>query len=161
MTDAADRVLPLRPKLIMMSASPSMMRVNSSGVTSLHTLKALKNASLMTSSSRSGVCPRILQGLRASQRAGCGIRTFYLTLRTIMECLEHEDKQSWITKWKKKKANQTLLYICLCIPLLLTKTTKISERFSSLGGGHTFLKTDGGVMRADKTADVNIPNPPQ
>lgn len=48
-------VLPLRPKLIMISASPSMMRVKVSGVTSLHTLKALKKASLMTSSSRSGV----------------------------------------------------------------------------------------------------------
>lgn len=56
--------IPLRPKLTMMSASPSMMRVNDSGVTSLHTLKALKKASFMTSSSRSGVYPRILQGKR-------------------------------------------------------------------------------------------------
>lgn len=45
-----------------------MMRVNSSGVTSLHTLKALKKASLMTSSSRSGVYPRILRGLRGRVR---------------------------------------------------------------------------------------------
>lgn len=85
----ADRALPLRPKLIMMSASPSMMRVISSGVTSLHTLKALKNASLMTSSSRSGEYPRILRGLRASHREGRGVRTFYLTLRRITEPLEH------------------------------------------------------------------------
>ena len=53
--------IPLRPKLIMMSASPSIMRLNVSGVTSLHTLKALKKASFITSSSRSGVYPRILQ----------------------------------------------------------------------------------------------------
>lgn len=70
-------------------------------------------------------------------------------------------RQAVLNHQVKKKANQTLLYIGLCIPLLLTKTTKISERFSSLGGGRTFLKTDGGVMRADKTADVNIPSPPQ
>lgn len=59
---AHTHIIPLRPKLIMMSASPSMMRLNDSGVTSLHTLKALKKASFMTSSSRSGVYPRILQG---------------------------------------------------------------------------------------------------
>lgn len=45
-----------------------------------------------------------------------------------------------------KKNNQTRLYVCLCIPLLLTKTTEISER--RVGSGHTFLKTDRGVTRA-------------
>lgn len=40
----------------------------------------------------------------------------------------------------KEKVNQTLLHICLYIPLLLTKTTKISERFLSLWS-HNFWKT--------------------
>jgi hypothetical protein len=39
-----------------------MRRVNLSGVTSLQTLKALKKASSIVSSSRSGEWPRILRG---------------------------------------------------------------------------------------------------
>ncbi len=45
----------------MMSASPSMILLNFRGVTSLQTLNARKKASSIVSSSRSGVCPKILQ----------------------------------------------------------------------------------------------------
>lgn len=53
--------IPFRPKLIIMSASPSMILLNFRGVTSLQTLNARKKASSIVSSSRSGVCPKILQ----------------------------------------------------------------------------------------------------
>ena len=46
---------PQRPKLIMMSASPSWMRENCRGVTLLQTWKARKKASSTVSESRSGV----------------------------------------------------------------------------------------------------------
>lgn len=47
--------LPHRPKLIMMSASPSWIRENRSGVTSLQTWKARAKASSTVWGSRSGV----------------------------------------------------------------------------------------------------------
>lgn len=153
-TDAADRVLPLRPKLIMMSASPSMMRVNSSGVTSLHTLKALKNASLMTSSSRSGVYPRILRGWRTNHRAGRGFRTFYVTLRETTESLEHGDKRSWFTKWQKKQSNPVI-----CLPVYSSPANKNNWNLWAAGGvGSYVLKNrQRGDEGAHKTAGVSPP----
>lgn len=47
--------IPHRPKLIIMSASPSFIRLNLSGVTSLQTLKARAKASSTVSGSKSGV----------------------------------------------------------------------------------------------------------
>lgn len=47
--------LPQRPKLIMMSASPSWIRENRRGVTLLQTWKARAKASSTVSESRSGV----------------------------------------------------------------------------------------------------------